>query len=72
MQVEPDPRIEQLAERLASDAQQQESLAAKLDDVERRLPSDVVSPADLLQALAQARTRSWRKRGWSRIRGSRC
>ena len=42
-------------EQLAGSSDLQASLAAKLDDVERRLPSDIVTLEDLSQALAGVR-----------------
>jgi len=56
--VTPATRVEELASRLddlAAERVGHVSLAAKLAELERRLPSELVTPADLSQALAQAR-----------------
>ncbi len=42
-------------EQLAGGVEVQAALAAKLDDVERRLPSDIVTLEDLSQAIARVR-----------------
>ncbi len=42
-------------EQLAGDREQEGSLAAKLDDLERRLPTALVTPEDLAGALARTR-----------------
>ena len=56
--VTPTVRVVELASRideLTSELAAHESSAAKLEDVERMLPSEVVTPADLSQALGRLR-----------------
>ena len=51
-------QIEQLAmriEQLVGDREQEASLAAKLDDLERRVPTEIVTPEELSSALERTR-----------------
>ena len=51
----PDPRVDELTRELASLRDGEEALATKLDDLEHRFPAEIVTPAELANALARTR-----------------